>query len=380
MRVGIYSHAPWAPSGYGQITNELSIELTKNNIEVFCLAIDYSNSPILYNNTVVVGTIPGQEQAPKDFYYWVEHLNLDIVIQLFDAWVIQKQWISPNHIPVLTYNPIDCIPPAKWFKESTKGARKHIAMSEFVANQMRQQQIGPTVYIPHSIYTEFFTPISNKKEIKKKHGIPEDSFIFGLVGTNLTARKNIPNQMLSFKHFLKRNPQSNAYLYIHSIATRKLITSYDLIDLVKQLNIADRVIFTNQNRIALNNIDKVTMKEIYNCFDVLMCCSLGEGFGIPIIEAGSCGIPSIVTNFSSMPYVMGEGGLKVMKGTWWLDPSSRGWQRIPSIKETTEQMEELYYDQQLLYTLKKKAIQNARKYDWSKWTPKWLQLIQNEAM
>lgn len=378
MRVGIYSHAPWAPSGYGQITNELSLELTKNDIETFCIAIDYSSTPQQYNHTTVMGTIPAQEQAPKDLYYWTRNLNLDIVIQLFDAWVIQREWIDPTNIPILVYNPIDCTPPPKYFKEATKGAKKHIAMSEFAIKQMRKEHIGPSVYLPHSIYTSFFRPLN--KNHKEKHGIPKDSFIFGLVGTNLTARKNLPNQILSFAHFLNRNPHTNAYLYIHSIASRKLITSYDIIDLIKQLNIADRVLITNQNALSLNGIDKVTMLELYNSFDVLLSCSLGEGFGIPIIEAGACGVPAIVNDFSAMPYTMGEGGLKVTKGTWWLDPSTRGWQKIPSIKETTEKMEELYYDHKLLNSLKKKAIKNARKYDWSIWTPKWIQLLQEETM
>jgi len=34
---------------------------------------------------------------------------------------------------------------------------------------------------------------------------------------------------------------------------------------------------------------------------------LGEGFGVPILEAQACGVPGIVTDFSAMPEVCGAG-------------------------------------------------------------------------
>jgi len=376
-RILIFSHAPFAPSGYGQITQDLCIELKKLEYEVACVAIDHHNSMVFHGDIPVFPTRPSHDAWADDLYYWAENINADLIIQLFDAWVLREQWIKEDNIPVLTYNPIDCLPAAKYYKDSTKGAKCHIAMSEFTIQEMRRARIAPIKYIPHGIYTSFFKELPNKEEIKAKHGFPKDSFIFGLVGTNLTARKNIPNQMLAFSKFVKRNPTSNAYLYIHSIASRQLVTSYDLYNIIDQLKLGGKVLMVNQMTSAMKNIDKVTMLELYNSFDVLLNCVLGEGFGIPIIEAQSCGVPCIVNDFSAMPWTMGAGGLSVKKGEPWLDPSSCGWQKIPDTNEIVRRMEDIYYDNALRNLLREKAKENARKYDWSILTPKWKDIIES---
>ena len=44
---------------------------------------------------------------------------------------------------------------------------------------------------------------------------------------------------------------------------------------------------------------------------VLLYPSLYEGFGLPILEAQSFGVPVITSNISSMPEIAGDGALYV---------------------------------------------------------------------
>lgn len=59
------------------------------------------------------------------------------------------------------------------------------------------------------------------------------------------------------------------------------------------------------------NVEREELNEIYQRSHVLFFASLKEGFGLPILEAQSCGLPVITSNISSMPYVAGDGALLV---------------------------------------------------------------------
>ena len=48
---------------------------------------------------------------------------------------------------------------------------------------------------------------------------------------------------------------------------------------------------------------------IYKISDLLFYPSVYEGFGLPLLEAMSCGLPVVCSNNSSMPEVVGDAGL-----------------------------------------------------------------------
>ena len=51
------------------------------------------------------------------------------------------------------------------------------------------------------------------------------------------------------------------------------------------------------------------MANLYSSFDVLLNCSRGEGFGLPVVEAQACGTPVIVGNWTSMTELFFDGWL-----------------------------------------------------------------------
>ena len=46
-------------------------------------------------------------------------------------------------------------------------------------------------------------------------------------------------------------------------------------------------------------LDEKGMANLYNCMDVFVLPTGGEGFGIPTLEAMSCGVPICVTNYTT---------------------------------------------------------------------------------
>jgi glycosyltransferase involved in cell wall biosynthesis len=51
------------------------------------------------------------------------------------------------------------------------------------------------------------------------------------------------------------------------------------------------------------------LAKLYRCSIALVYPSLYEGFGIPPLEAMSCGTPVIAANTSSIPEVVGDEGI-----------------------------------------------------------------------
>jgi glycosyltransferase involved in cell wall biosynthesis len=59
----------------------------------------------------------------------------------------------------------------------------------------------------------------------------------------------------------------------------------------------------------LKNIPEGDLAVIYNMADFFVYPSFFEGFGMPVLEAMSCGCPVICSNASSLPEVVGDAGL-----------------------------------------------------------------------
>jgi len=78
----------------------------------------------------------------------------------------------------------------------------------------------------------------------------------------------------------------------------------ELLDLAKQVGIADRIVF-------LGRIDEELLPALYRGALAVAYVSLYEGFGLPPLEAMACGTPVLSSNVTSLPEVVGDAGLMV---------------------------------------------------------------------
>ena len=82
---------------------------------------------------------------------------------------------------------------------------------------------------------------------------------------------------------------------------------FDSIELIKKLGIENRVRFSGMN--FFKGFDYKQMNEVYNVMDVFTLSTSGEGFGVPIIEASACGIPTVITDFTTTQELVIENGV-----------------------------------------------------------------------
>ncbi len=59
----------------------------------------------------------------------------------------------------------------------------------------------------------------------------------------------------------------------------------------------------------LGRVSDDELADLYRAATVVAVPSLGEGFGLPILEAMACGAPTVASNRGAMPEIAGEGAL-----------------------------------------------------------------------
>ncbi len=127
-------------------------------------------------------------------------------------------------------------------------------------------------------------------------GLPRSYFLF--VGT-IEPRKNIRNLLKAFERIA---PEKNDLYLVIVGGSGWRDTSLKVF--FENYQFASRVIFTGY-------VPRNTMKSIYQRSICLVYPSLYEGFGFPVLEAMSCGIPVITSNRSSMKEISGDAALLV---------------------------------------------------------------------
>ncbi|MBI4332195.1 MAG: glycosyltransferase, partial [Chloroflexi bacterium] len=106
----------------------------------------------------------------------------------------------------------------------------------------------------------------------------------------------------------------------------------------------------------------------------------GEGFGLPIVEAGACGTPSIATAFSSMPDLIKDRGWLVTGELAYCQQALSNWQTVPSIEEIMETLREVY-DRPDEVSRRGQAMRDwvRQNLGWDKIAGQWLRLLDSVA-
>ncbi|MCC6458457.1 MAG: glycosyltransferase family 4 protein [Caldilineaceae bacterium] len=186
---------------------------------------------------------------------------------------------------------------------------------------------------------ELFVPLPvepTRAEIIKKYHLPESFVLF--VGT-IEPRKNVDGLIRAFHHLRSKYGVNDTALVI---AGGKGWLYNETVDLIRQLKLEQSVFL----------IGRVADEDLHKLYVAARChvhAAHYEGFGLPPLEAMACGTPTIVSNVSSLPEVVGDAALLV-------DPSN--WEEIAVA------IHRLLSDDQLHAEMSEKGLQRARYFNW----------------
>jgi len=220
----------------------------------------------------------------------------DAVVTLVDAWVIENQNID---VPWFPWFPIDHEPMPANVLAKVKQAAKPIVMSKF--GKRMAEQVGLDVwYAPHGVDTSIFKPL-DREEAREHLKWPQDKFIVGMVAANKDnpSRKAFHEQIAAFAALHANHPDT--MLYLHTDDGSRGGNGVNIIKFINRmgLKLGEDVLICDQYMNGLGFPDAY-MVDVYNGLDVLTNVAMGEGFGIPILEAQACGTPVIVGDWTSM--------------------------------------------------------------------------------
>ena len=122
-------------------------------------------------------------------------------------------------------------------------------------------------------------------------------------------------------------------------------------------------IINHQSSIKLlGYVPKEDLAVLYSGAKVFVYPSLYEGFGLPVLEAMSCGCPVVTSNVSSMPEVAGDAAVLV-------NPES--------MEEITEGIKKAMKERE---DLVKKGLKRAKEFSWEKTARQTLEVYKEAAI
>ena len=351
LKILMCSEASFLNSGFGTYTKELLSRLHKTNKYVIAEFASYGfvNDPRdkdiewTYYANAVKDTDPRHKEytsrGDNQFGRWrFEKVLLDfkpdIVIDIRDYWMTAYQETSPlrKYFHWILMPTVDSEPQQEDWIDTFLSADAIFTYSDWGAEVLKKQSSNNIKYIdtvsPGVDLNTF--KIKDRSAIKQAAGFKDNDIIIGSVMRN-QKRKLFPELLASFRSVLDNlentNPElgSRLFLYLH---TSYPDMGWDIPELLKDNRLANKVFFSyicknckNTSCNVYSGVQTVCQKclhktcsmpsvtdgfsssnlaDVYNLFDLYVQYSICEGFGMPQVEAGACGVPVATVDYSAM--------------------------------------------------------------------------------
>jgi len=354
-----------AATGFSRATHNYCNGLVKAGYDVHVLGINYPGD--WYDQRVypfkVYSCISGGDFfGVSRIHNLAVQLRPDVIIIQQDPWNFPFYYkeLAGINIPVVGVVAVDG-------KNCQGTALNWLQLAIFWTNYAREQaelggHTGSSTVLPLgvdlSIYQlpdrgalrqEMLYPIFDKYEL------PRDTYVVGTVGRN-QPRKRFDLTISYFAEWVHKYDVRDAVLWLHSAPTGD--DCYNLKSLSEYFGIKGRVLVPDPN--PTYGVTEEVMAKVYGLFDVYLSTTLGEGWGLPILEAMACGTPCVLPQWSALGEWAAEAAAMVDCSSLLVQPNINTVGGVMDRDQTVETLQHLYQNPSERVILRDKGVMLAR--------------------
>jgi glycosyltransferase involved in cell wall biosynthesis len=323
-----FTAGAWQGAGIGRYTRELIGEVLRSAPAGYRFVLFYAagwpGTRVPYAHDIealqqlrpgtVMRPIPVPERRLTQFWHRLRvPLRVEWLIGAFDLLHAPDFVLAPTAMPgIVTIHDLsylvhpECAVPgvARYLRAAVPPslARAAAIFADSVATQRdltTYYGIDPArIDVVYAAVSARFQPLPDAvtAPIRRKYELPAQ---FILAGGTLEPRKNYVRLFQAYARARQRQELPPLVVF-----GRRGWMYEDILQAPARLGIADAVRF-------IDYLDDNDLPAVYNLAWAFVYPSLYEGFGLPPLEALACGTPTLVSNVSSLPEVVGNAALMV---------------------------------------------------------------------
>lgn len=278
----------------------------------------------------IKGDGPKERMAQYGYYTIddiVEDCKPDVYLGVEDIWAFSEYQNKPwwNKINKVLWTTLDSLPILDQALQMEPLCDKMLVWASFAEKEMKKLGHENVQTLHGAVDYSNFKPLDNRSQIRKNFGI-DDCFVIGFVFKN-QLRKSVPNILQGFKTFKEDNPEVKAKLLLHT-DWAEIGSGWDIPRYIREMGINPEDVLstylchscgfyyispyqgedkdcpkckkekTFKTKSSVKGICEKQLNELYNCMDVYCHPFTSGGQELPIQEAKSAGLITLVTEYS----------------------------------------------------------------------------------
>lgn len=275
-------------------------------------------------------------------------------------------------IPYVSYIPIEGEPLINTSWREILAKIDFFTCSQYGVDVVRKNLGKYVDFVYHGVDTEVFNPMSPEdRELYRERLGWKDKFVISCVAQNV-RRKQLPRLIEAIAILKKQFKQKDIVLYLHTVPFQgHWLDGWNLHDVSVAYDVYNEVIFNPlmPNRFSSvperGDIEVPGLRELIGSSDLFVLPSQIEGFGLPIVEAMACGVPTMVTKYGAGWEVSRlGGGVGLQPHDWEIHKSGTRYANLDPL-EIAKEIRRLRGSPKTLAKMSATGLEATKAFDWS---------------